>query len=486
MSSKIHILSELTSIGSDKNKTDMGVIHFLSAFKIPRLLAFCEYVKTKGFSISSLFLMLIMFRLRGRSIWSMQKTRANGIAVCDDNTFYRLMNNSLMNWRKLLMSFSKQFLHIVRAKGEMAKSVKCFIIDDTDIEKTGKTIEFIGKIFNHVTRRSILGFKMLTLGFWDGKSFIGIDFSLHREKGKNGNYGMRKKDLKSQFSKKREKSTPAYTRVQELDKNKNHVAISMIKRAVKNGLIASYVLMDSWFVNDHVIKSIRRIKGRIIHVLGMCKLDTRKFEVNQKEMNSRQIISRHSRKRQKYSRKHKSQYFVVLANYKGEAVKLFYLKYGRSKNWTLLLSTNLLLKFTEAIELYQIRWTIEVFFKECKQYFGLGTSQNTDFDGQIADATLALVTHTILTLHKRFSAYETMGELFREAQQHLLEMTLWERILKIFMQMLQKLGTLLNIDLNETLEQIIQDDKTACQIFIIIKGLEQYKDNCRQCSEIAA
>lgn len=486
MSSKINILSELESIASDKNKTDTGVVHFLLAFKIPHLLAFCEYVKTKGFSISSLFLMLIMFRLRGRSIWSMQKIRTNGTDVYDDNTFYRLMNNSLINWRKLLMSFSKQFLRIATEKGEKSNGVKCLIIDDTDIEKTGKTIEFIGRIFNHVTRKSILGFKMLTLGFWDGKSFIGVDFSLHREKGKNGNYGMKKKELNAQFSKKRKKSTPAYTRVQELDMNKNHVAISMVKRAVKNGLLASYVLMDSWFVNDYVIKSIRRIKGGIMHVLGMCKLDSRKFEVNRKEMNSHQIISCHSRKKHKYSRKHKSHYFVVLANYKGEPVKLFYLKYGRSKNWTLLLSTNLSIKFTEAIELYQIRWTIEVFFKECKQYFGLGSSQNTDFDGQIADATLTLVTHTILTLYKRFSAYETMGELFRETQQYLLEMTLWERILKVFLKMLQKLVELFNLDLDEILEQVIQDDETACQIFTMLKGLEQYEENGKLIGEIAA
>ncbi len=51
-------------------------------------------------------------------------------------------------------------------------------------------------------------------------------------------------------------------------------------------------------------------------------------------------------------------------------------------------------------------------FKECKQYLGLGCSQNTDFDGQIADTTLALVTHKILTLQKRFGCYEAMGGLF--------------------------------------------------------------------------
>lgn len=272
----------------------------------------------------------------------------------------------------------------------------------------------------------------------------------------------------------------------ELDKNKNKVAISMIKRAVKNGFLASYVLMDSWFVNDFTIKSVRKIKDGIIHVLGMCKLDTRKYIINGKEMNSHQVIARNSRKKHKYSRKHKSHYFAIVADYKGTTVKLFYIKYGKSKNWSLLLTTDLALKFVEAIELYQIRWTIEVFFKECKQYLGLGTSQNTDFDGQIADTTIALVTHTVLTLQRRFGAYETMGELFRETQQHLLELTLWERILKIFLKMLQKLVELLNIDLEETLEQIIWQDEKANQVFAIIKTLEQNDENDEKQTKYAA
>jgi hypothetical protein len=39
-----------------------------------------------------------------------------------------------------------------------------------------------------------LGFKLLFMLYWDGKSSIPLDFSLHREKGKNESkpYGMSK------------------------------------------------------------------------------------------------------------------------------------------------------------------------------------------------------------------------------------------------------------------------------------------------------
>jgi hypothetical protein len=77
---------------------------------------------------------------------------------------------------------------------------------------------------------------MLLLAFWDGKSLTPVDFSLHREKGEKGTYGMTKKELGLRFSKKRDAKSLSHKRVKELDINKNINAVNMIKRAVKNDL----------------------------------------------------------------------------------------------------------------------------------------------------------------------------------------------------------------------------------------------------------
>ncbi len=486
MRTKIQQISELESVLCNNENTDRGILDFFNRFSILRLLKPFENIKSKGLQVSTIIQVLCLYRLRGLSVWMMQKMGMKFIYTGDENGLYRLMNNSKMNWRKLLMSFAKQFVKIIQTKGEANKSVKCFIIDDTDLEKTGKTIEFIGRIFNHVLHRSVLGMKLLALCYWDGKSLITTDFSFHREKGKLGNFGMSKKVLKAQFSKKRNKKAPSTLRIKELDEKKTEVAISMLKRAIKNGLTATYVLMDSWFTNDYIIKSIRSIKNGVLHVLGMCKIDNRKFTINQKEMNSQQITTKFGRKKLKYSRKHKSHYIPIVCEYKGERVKLFYIKYHNSQNWTLLLTTDLTLNFVKALELYQIRWTIEVLFKECKQYLRLGTCQNTDFDGQIADATIAFVTHTVLTLQRRFIAYETMGELFRETQQQMLELTLWERILKVFFKLLRQLLEILNIDIEESMEKLIENKEAGNQILVMLKALEEYEDNCTNNTKNAA
>ena len=476
MSSKLAQFGELESILCNIDNTNEGILHFFTTFKITRFLSAFGSFKTKGFDVSVLLLSLLVFRLRGESINRMQNRSLNFLEHIDDNTIYRLMNNPWMDWRKLLIGFAKQFLKQVKEKGDCSTGATCFVLDDTDIEKTGKKFEFISKIFNHVSKLYPLGYKLLVLAYWDGKSLIATDCSLHCEKGKNGKGGLSAKESKSRFCKKRDNQTPSHHRVEELNMKKGEVAISMLKRAVKNGFIANYVLMDSWFVNDQMIKSVRGIKKGVMHILGMCKLDKRKYLIANKSMNAKQLIIKNERKNSKYSRKYKSFYIPVVVDYKGEKVRLFFIKYKNSKTWTLLLTSDLTLSFVQAIELYQIRWTIEVMFKECKQYLHLGSSQNTDFDGQIADVTITLVTHTILTLQKRFSSYETMGELFRETQQHMLELTLWERLIKILLNIVIQLAIILNIDSEEIIEKLMQNDQASKQLLTILKVVSEFED----------
>ena len=410
---------------------------------------------------------LILSRLGGLSIYAAQKT---GNLSMDDNTIYRLMNNPLINWKSILLSFTKQFLNCVSTKCEVDdKSVKCFVIDDTDIEKSGKTFEGISTIYSHKKAHYLFGFKLLLLSYWDGKSLIPCSLSLHRENKKH-EYGLNQKQQKNQFSKKRTGNGYFDERYNELDESKLSVALKMLKQCVKNGILGNYVLMDSWFVTDNILNEIR--KG-MLHVVGMCKKDKRKFEVDGKELNSQTIIrmnennSKHVRSCSKY----KSRYFVKVAKYKGLPVKLFYIKYRKATEWTLLLTTDLSLSFVKAMELYQIRWSIEVLFKECKQYLRLGKSQNTDFCGQIADASLTMITYTILSLYKRFESYETLGALFRDTQKEMLEKTLCQRIEIVILKILCDLLEVLCIDVEKTLYDLMSSDKASKDIIVLLNAV---------------
>jgi hypothetical protein len=103
----------------------------------------------------------------------------------------------------------------------------------------------------------------------------------------------------------------------------------------------------------------------------------------------------------------------------------------------------------------------------------LGKSQNTDFCGQVADATLAMITYTILTLYKRFEEYETLGELFRHTQKEMLEKTICERIEMVILKILRDLLEILCVDVEDTLYQLTSSSKAGREIILMLNTVNQ-------------
>jgi hypothetical protein len=250
----------------------------------------------------------------------------------------------------------------------------------------------------------------------------------------------------------------------------------LLKRAVKNGFKASYVLTDSWFVSEKLLLEIRGITSGAMHLLGMCKMDKRKYLYEGRLYTAKELLKK-GKKRTKRARKFKAHYVDFVVEYKGTKVKLFFSHYSAKRSWNLLLTTDLGLNYTRAIEIYQIRWTIEVFFKETKQYLGLGKTQSNDFDAHIADITLIMVTHIVLSLQKRFGSYETMGILFHENQKQLLELTLWERLWGLFIELMNEVLEFLGVDIETLIENTLRDEKTEKRLIKVLQLLDEESKN---------
>ena len=82
---------------------------------------------------------------------------------------YDYLKNEWVDWGKILTNFSRKFLKIPKSKGDLSdiSSRKCLIIDDSLLCKTGKTIEHIGKVFDHYSRTYPLGMMALVCGLCD-------------------------------------------------------------------------------------------------------------------------------------------------------------------------------------------------------------------------------------------------------------------------------------------------------------------------------
>ena len=176
------------------------------------------------------------------------------------------------------MAFGDEFIHVTESTALAEESCKphCLIFDDTTVKKSGKKMEKSGRVWDHVVQRSILGFKILVALYWDGKSSIPIDFSIHREKGQKESkpYGMSKKDLKRQFSKKRIKESESHQRIKELDTSKIEMMLRMFYNAIYRCIRINYVLADSWFTCEALINAVI---SQGVHLIGMYKIATTKF-----------------------------------------------------------------------------------------------------------------------------------------------------------------------------------------------------------------
>src|SRR5208337_2294952 len=163
-----------------------------------------------------------------------------------------------------------------------------------------------------------------------------------------------------------------------------------------------------------IMKVALKAKG---HLLGMVKKGNTKYGYQGSELNVTQIHNRLNRNK-KYTRSRKLGLFVAYADasLEGVEVKLFFYKGGRRSGFNTILSTDTSLTAYRAYEIYAIRWSIEVFFKEGRKYFNLGKSQSEDFDGQIADISLSIIQYNIFSIAKRVAAYETLGNLFKDIE----------------------------------------------------------------------
>lgn len=470
-------LEELKNLLLVKEKAVDTMVNFISFFEFKPVVRRLNIIKQKGYAPAKLLsvLMVLPF-LRQASIYALLKSGYSHLSDAQKDTYYRLKNNFLIDWRHVLWLFAKRYRKIISQKAETTSdALTCIIIDDTTIEKKGKKIEKIGRVWDHVTHRYLLGFKLLCLGWYDGKNFIPLDFSLHREKGKSAKtpYGLNMKEHKAQYSKSREQKAPSIERIKEMDEKKTDIALSMIRRAVRHSFIPRYILVDSWFSCEKLIAGIRNIKKQDIHILAMLKMGIAKYTVDGKLYTAKQLLNK-NKQTKKRCRKLNATYVELDVSYKGIPLRLFLCRYGKRGDWHLVGTTDRSLTFIKAMQIYQIRWTIEVFFKEAKQYLNLGKCQSNDLDAHFADLTITMMQYILLSLKKRFEAYETKGELFRASSQQMLEVTLQERLWLLFIEIVSVLATIMSIDVEEIMNSIF-NDKNSYHAFKKLMRLEDEK-----------
>lgn len=395
----------------------------------------------------------------------------SGLLECKKDVFYRFLCNPKTNWRKLVYHLTLQLWSRIRTRSGRKEGTVCLIVDDTDFPKTGRRIENIGRVFSHVQHRCILGFKALFLAVTDGTTQMVLDFALLGEKGKKGKFGMSDEELARRFTKERDCGDALQERIDEYTENKIALMIDMIKRAIRKGVRFRYVLADSWFACKDVIRFVR---SRHIECdyLGMIKVGENgktKYLFKGNHYTAPALIKLLDRQgKRKYSRKLRCHYIAADVSFADTKVRLFFVRRGKRGAWNGLMTTDMQLDFLEAYRIYAQRWSLEVVFKEAKGLLGLGKCQANNFASQIAATSLVALQYNILSLVKRFAAYETMGKLFEDVAKDSLKLSVAERIWGIMQELVIAIAELFGLTDEDIYQAIInreEEMKHICDFY---------------------
>jgi len=379
--------------------------------------------KSFGFSCSYLFQLVFCLIFRHKNWFSLLESKKADQFPAKDS-IYRFLNHSTFNWRRFLLLLSTFTIQKVERLTDKSRP-KVFIVDDSSFDRNrSKKVELLARCFDHASlkMRFYKGFRMLTLGWSDGYTFMPIDFSLLSSK----------KSQINGISEEIDKRTCGYQRRKNALQSEPEQIPDMIKRALANGITASYVLMDSWFTLPPLVKAI---VDQGLDVIGMVKETKQRYNVDGKLVSLKQLY--HLAQPIQSKKGILRSIYTVMAN--GTPVKVIFVQNrNKKREWLAILSTDCTLSEQEIVRIYGMRWDIEVFFKTTKSLLKLEKEfQSRSYDGLISHTTIVFARFIVLSWQNRCNTDQrTIGGLFYELCDEINELD-WAVALQQLIELLQ-------------------------------------------------
>jgi len=370
------------------------------------------------------------------------------------DTYYRLLQNSSYNWRKLLSLTNLKILKLLH-KVQDASSVKVLIIDDTVEGKTGKYIEGSrDALWSNKEKRNIRGINVVSLNYSDGYSNFMLDFAIAM-----GNYARVKFE---EFTQEVDVRTTAYKRRLEIMDGKSQIAINMVIRALKSGVYADYLLVDSWYSKPIFLKKMNDLGLKVITRIAN---NNKIWNFTSKEKTLNSIYEKHKKiKTEKvgtYGKKIKFKYFSVKVEHKkAGTIKIVFIK--TKEKLIPITSTDLEINDEEIIDIYKRRWDIEQGYKELREHFGFGKEENRIYEALIARITLSFFAYNIVSYINRMSNEpKTIGGLFKDLECELHTLSI---AMQAFIEIMDKIAKI---------DEIVKRNKDFTDIIATLRSTTQ-------------
>jgi hypothetical protein len=379
---------------------------FANKFNIFSILSKCGARKIRGVPVSRVFAYLFSIAFKNISIYQDQKS--NNPDTIGKDCVHRFLQSPKIDWNKFTSLLAAAIIKVefepIHEKSTTPNRC-CLVLDDSSFKRDrSKKVELLARCFDHAKHLYFKGFRMLTLGYTDGESFLPV-----------AQCAMSTENAKMRINEASEvpADTPGHVRRLMAQKKATLTMLDLLDYATEAKIKAKYVLFDSWFSSPAQIFSVLE-KG--YDVVCMAKKSNARYtcEDGTKKTSSRIFSS--SKKRRGKAKYLLSQIVTIKDKDDNEKkIKLVFVR-NRSnrKDFLVLISTDISLDEHEIIAIYGNRWSIEVFFRNCKSQLKLEKgNQSLNYDEITAHISLVFAQYMMLSYMRRLNTDErSIGALF--------------------------------------------------------------------------
>jgi len=322
------------------------------------------------------------------------------------SVLYDLLGREDINWRGLSSELARRVFQDHELGG---RSQRAFVVDDTSQARAGRKVEGTSSYYDHTEGRHRKGHVVLQLGLAGQKGFLPVEAQIVM-----GDKCAVDKPKDKPFRDQRSSAARDMRRARE--QTKHQLFRDMLQRALRAGFSAWHVLADAWFGCKENIACC--LANNLVGIFQM-KRGNLNYQYQGRNYTAGQLYAKVQRRMQPRNRhaRYKTASLTVKINLataddqpaQWVEVRLVFSAPVRAKSadtWVVFLCTDVKLSEAKILQVYALRWSIEVYFKEIKQNLGFLKEQSGRY--QLAYASVHLVALRYLLL---FEAMLRDGQL---------------------------------------------------------------------------
>ncbi len=401
------------------------------------------FKKRSGTPISDLvYILTLWVWLKKDSVAMFAQESLQHFSHSEKDALYCTLNREDLNWRQLNLKVAIKAVQ----KMPLCTSPKAFVLDDTIKIRHGKKMPGVSSHFDHTLGRSVMGQQVLNLGLSCEHGYIPLDSEIFISHVKAQGLHQEFKDARSIVGKR-------YFQAQH--QSKPQMARTMMSRAIRVGIDVDYLLADAWFGTKGMLRTAEELSIASILRMKKSKLKYRltRYKNEQKIVKMfdlHELFQYSIRKNwQKISgQPYQCKVLDVELNLTNSTskepeqwrnIRLLFVrgsveddkKQVGKNDWAVFLSTDIGLEANKILEIYALRWAVEVYFKEAKQNLGFLKEQSNHYAAYIASIHLAAIRFCLLIIAKQDSG-TGLPEVRRLLSNNLTDINFAARLWQVF------------------------------------------------------